>query len=47
MFVKKGRTMEEIPPTKDFLTQHIKPAVYQGAHCSGNIIVAAPNIPSP
>ena len=32
-------------PTKDALTQHIKRAIYQGAHSWGNIQVAAPNIP--
>ena len=38
--------MEEIPPIKDALKQHIKQAIYQRAHCWGNIPVVA-HIPSP
>ena len=34
--------MKEITLTMDALTQHIKRAVYQGAHCWGNILEAAP-----
>ena len=33
LFTKKGRIIENIPPTKGALIQHIKRAVLQGGHC--------------
>ena len=47
LFTKKGRTMENLPPTKAALVQHIKRAVYQGGHCWGHATEAAPEMPSP
>ena len=47
LFTKKGRGMEQIPPTKDALVQHLKRAVYQGGHCWGQALVVAPKMPSP
>ncbi len=35
LFTKKGRPIENIPPTKGALVQHIKRAVLQGSHCCG------------
>ncbi|KAK0150015.1 hypothetical protein N1851_009250 [Merluccius polli] len=47
LFTKKGRGMEQIPPTKEALVQHLKRAVYQGGHCWGQALEVAPNMPSP
>ncbi len=47
LFTKKGRGMEQIPPTKDALVQHLKRAVYQGGQCWGQALEVAPNMPSP
>ena len=33
LYTKKGRIMENLPPTKAALVQHVKRAVYQGGHC--------------
>ena len=47
LFTKKGKGMEQIPPTKDALVQHLKRAVYQGGHCWGQALEVAPEMPSP
>jgi len=47
LFVKRGKGMEEIPPTKDALIQHIRRAIYQGGHCWGQALKVAPDLPSP
>lgn len=47
LFVKKGRGMEDLPPTKDALQQHTKRAVYQAGHIWEQSLNIAPYIPSP
>ena len=47
LFVKKGRGMEDIPPTKDARMLHFKRSVFQGAYCWGTALQLAPELPSP
>ena len=42
LFASKGRTMENLPPTKDALTQHIKRAVHQAVHIWNQAISRTP-----
>jgi hypothetical protein len=47
LFAQGSRTIENIPPTKAALTQHVKRAVYQAGHVWSQALVAAPDLPSP
>ena len=47
LFTRKGRQIDAIPPTRDALTQHVKRAIYQGAHVWGQCLVKCPEIPNP
>ena len=46
LFTQKSRTLENIPPTKAALMQHIKRAAYQ-ANIWNNALVPDPELPSP
>ena len=46
LFVKKQRGMEDIPPTKDALLQHLKRATFQGGHIWGRTLEVDPKLPS-
>ena len=47
LFTQKGRTIDGLPPTQAALIEHTKRAVYQAVHCWGQLMVAAPELPSP
>ena len=47
LFTQKGRAIDGLPPTQAALIQHIKRAAYQAGHCWGQMMVAAPELPSP
>ncbi|GFO25215.1 hypothetical protein PoB_005172000 [Plakobranchus ocellatus] len=47
IFTTKDRSMDNIPPTKAALLQHIKRAIYQGGFVWGQALVRCPVIPSP
>jgi len=46
LFTQKSRALENIPPTKAALEQHIKRAMYQ-ANIWNNALVSEPELPSP
>ena len=47
LFAQKGRGIDGLPPTQAALIQHTKRAAYQAGHCWGQMMVAAPELPSP
>ena len=47
LFTQKGRSIEGISPTKAALIQHTKRATYQVGYCWGQVMIAAPELPSP
>ena len=47
LLTKKGRAMDDIPPTNAALVQHIKRAVYQGGHCCGKMLQVSFDMPTP
>ena len=47
LFTKRNRSIENIPPTKATLKEHIKRAVYQGGHVWGQACVPSPLLPDP
>lgn len=47
LFTKKSRTIDRLPPTQAALIQHIKRAAYQAGHCWAQVMIAAPELPSP
>ena len=47
LFTQKGREIENIPPTKDALRQHVLRAAYQAGHMWGQALLKAPQLPSP
>lgn len=47
LFIKKGRAIDGPPPTQASFIQHIKLASYQTGHCWAQIMIAAPELPSP
>ena len=47
LFAQKGRTLENIPPTKDALLQHVKRAAYQSGFVWGQCLIVNPDLPSP
>ena len=44
LFSKKNRSMENIPPTKDALKQHVKRAFHQAVHCWKETLVLQPSM---
>ena len=47
LFAQKGRSIENIPPTKAALVQHIKRAVYQAGYCWAQATTPSPVLPCP
>ncbi|CAH3151254.1 unnamed protein product [Porites lobata] len=47
LFAQKGRSIENIPPTKAALVQHIKRAVYQAGYCWAQATTSSPDLPCP
>ena len=47
LFAHGNRKVENIPPTKEALRQHVKRAVFQAGHIWGQSQIAKPEIPSP
>ena len=47
LFKKKARTLENIPPTKASLLQHVKRAVFQGGYIWGQTLLKQPTLPPP
>ena len=47
LFTQKGRVMDGLPPTQAALIQHIKRAAYQAAYCWAQVMIVAPELPSP
>ena len=47
LFVKKSRTLENIPPTQEALLQHTKRAVIQGGFVWGQCSLKHSDIPCP
>ncbi|XP_063958716.1 uncharacterized protein LOC135154779 [Lytechinus pictus] len=47
LFAQGNRQLENIPPTKEALRQHVKRAVYQAGHIWGQSQKANPELPSP
>jgi hypothetical protein len=47
LFAKKGRTLENIPPTRGALLLHIKRTVHQAGYIWGQCLVANPVLPNP
>lgn len=47
LFTQKGRQLDQIPPTKAALLQHVRRTVYQAVHCWGQMLIRTPELPSP
>ncbi len=47
LFTQKGRGIDGLPPTQAALIQHTKRAAYQAVYCWAQMMVAAPELPSP
>ncbi|KAF3849962.1 hypothetical protein F7725_019681 [Dissostichus mawsoni] len=47
LMVPKYRTIEGLSPTQAALIQHTKRAAFQTGHCWGQMMFAAPELPSP
>ena len=47
LFTQKSRSIDGLPPTQAELIQHIKWATYQAGHCWAQMMIAAPELPSP
>lgn len=47
LFSKKGRSLENIPPTRESLMQHVKRAVLQGGYVWGQTLLKQPILPCP
>lgn len=47
LFTKRNRSIENIPPTKATLVEHIKRAVFQGGHIWGQACISSPQLPDP
>ena len=47
LFSHKGRSMENIPPTRAALEEHLKRTVFQGGHIWGQALFPQPTIPDP
>ena len=44
LFTRKGREIDNIPPTADALLQHAKRTVFQSGHCWGNCLKCRHNV---
>lgn len=44
LFTQKGRQLDQIPPTKAALLQHVRRAVYQAVHCWGQMLIPTPEL---
>ena len=47
LFAQGNRQLENIPPSKAALTEHIKRALFQAGHIWGQVLNANPVLPSP
>ncbi|KAG7161592.1 hypothetical protein Hamer_G014153 [Homarus americanus] len=47
LFSRKSRSLEDLPPTRAALEQHIKTAAYQAGHIWGQAAIAFVSLPSP
>ena len=47
LFTQNGRAIDALPPTRGALIEHAKRAAYQAGYCWGQMMVAAPELPSP
>ncbi|KAG7160296.1 hypothetical protein Hamer_G025085, partial [Homarus americanus] len=47
LFSRKSRSLEDLPPTRAALEQHIKRAAYQAGHIWGQAAIAFVSLPSP
>jgi hypothetical protein len=47
LFAQGSRSIDNIPPTKAALLQHVKRAVYQAGYVWSQALVPAPRLPSP
>ncbi|KAG7162906.1 hypothetical protein Hamer_G025061, partial [Homarus americanus] len=47
LFSRKSRSLEDLPPTRAALEQHIKRAAYQAGHIWGKAAIAFVSLPSP
>ena len=47
LFANKGKTIDNIPPTLDALTQHLRRTVYQAGYIWSQCLSTRPKLPSP
>ena len=47
LFARKGRDVNNIPPTRGALIQHVRRAVYQAGHCWSQVCKPIMNLPLP
>ena len=47
LFTRKGRSIENIPPTYGALLEHTKWVAYQASYCWGQTLTPNPTLPSP
>ena len=47
LFSHGNRGLQNIPPSKAALLQHVKRAAYQAGHVWGQALIANPSLPSP
>ena len=47
LFTQNCRTIDALPPTRAALIQHAKRAAYQAGYCWGQMMIPAPELPSP
>ena len=47
LFARKGRDVNNIPPTKDALLQHARRAAYQAGHCWSQAVEPQIELPRP
>ena len=47
LFTQNGREIDNIRSTKDALRQHVLRAGYQAGHVWGQVLLKAPQLPSP
>ena len=47
LFAQGNRQLENVPPTRAALVQHVKHAMYQAGHIWGQALIPNPELPSP
>ena len=47
LFTQKGREIDNIPPTKDALAQHVLRVGYEAGQVWGQATIKAPQLPNP